>query len=255
MGTLLDITGLRANTTAAFRQALYDQATAAGYDPSYIAAVLRLESNFNPAAINPGGHAAGILQWWDSLFPATAMAAGRPEVQWTDLPNMSAEEQVPFVIAYLQQATSAPLVTPTDYRLAVFMPAYVGASPDTVLGQRNGTGTIRGGLSLGTVYAQNAGLDTNGDGLITVGDVGDQIENLVADARTRAPIDLSDDSGDTLPPGGSIGGALPVLLVMSGLFFCPHCSARCPVKVVFERSEQPHHDLPHPAPHPAPKHA
>lgn len=250
METLLDIAGLRANTTPSFRQALFDQATAAGYDPSFIAAVLRLESNFNPAAINPGGHAAGILQWWDSLFPNTAAAAGRSDVRWSDLPNMSAEDQLPFVIAYLQQATSMPLGTPTDYRLAVFMPAFVGASPGTVLGQRGSSQLLAGtNLSLGTIYSQNQGLDTNGDGLITVSDVGSQIENLVADARTRAPIELSSDSAaDTLPPGGSIAGAA-MLLTLAGLFFCPHCSARCPVKVVFERLEPTHHDLPHFPPH------
>jgi tail lysozyme len=244
MATLLDIAGLRSQTTPEFRQALYDQATAAGYDPSFIAAVLRLESNFNPAAINPGGHAAGILQWWDSLFPNTAAAAGRSDVQWSDLPSMSAEQQLPFVIAYLQQATAAQLTTPTDYRLAVFMPAFVGASPGTVLGQRGSSQLLPGtNLSLGTIYSQNQGLDTNGDGLITVADVGNQIESLVADARTRAPIELSSDAADTLPPGGSI--ATPaMLLTLAGLFFCPHCSARCPVKVVFERLE-PHHDAPH----------
>lgn len=238
MASLLDIAGLR-GAPSDFRQALYEQATAAGYDPSYIAAVIKLESNFNPAARNPGGHALGLLQWWDSLFPNTAQAAGRPDVQWSDLASMSAAEQVPFVIAYLQQATGAELRTPTDYRLAVFMPAFVGASPDTVLGQRGSSQLLPGtNLSLGTIYSQNQGLDANGDGLITVADVGGQIERLVADARTRAPIDLSSDVADTLPPGPPIPAAL--LLTLAGLFFCPHCSAKVPVRVVFERPEIPH---------------
>lgn len=254
MSELLDIDGLRANTTPEFRAALVQQATDAGYDPSYIAAVIRLESDFNPAARNPGGHALGLLQWWDSLFPSTAAAAGQAGVQWNDLASLTATEQLPFVMAYLQHATTRDLVTPTDYRMAVFMPAFVGASPSTVLGQANSAALLPGtNLSLGTIYAQNQGLDTNGDGVITVGDVGSQIESLVADARTRAPIEVDDGLPDTLPPLGKLASPA-VLLTLAGLFFCPHCSVRCPVKVTFGLLEPDGHEPPHPPPH-LPPHA
>jgi hypothetical protein len=241
---LLDISGLVAKTTPSFRDELYRLATAAGYNPSYIAAVIELESGFNPSALNPGGHALGLLQWWDSYFPSTARAAGMPNVRWSDLAKMSAVEQLPFVIAYFEQATSKPLLTPTDYRMAVFMPAFVGAPDTTVLGKKGSTDKLGStGLSLGVVYEQNSGLDLNHDGVIDVGDVGAGIEDLVTAARMRPPVPVTVPDS-VLPPPAAAPSTFPVTataaisgaaVVSLGLFFCPYCSKPCSAQLsVFE---------------------
>lgn len=238
MASLLDIPDLVAKTTPSFRDELFRVSTEAGYNPSYIAAVIKLESDFNPAALNPGGHALGLLQWWDTYFPATAAAAGMPSVQWRDLQRMSAVEQLPFVIGYLRQAAPGKaLLTPTDYRLAVFMPAYVGASPMKVLGKKGSTLQLDNtGLSLGKVYDQNAGLDLDHDGEITVADLGRGIEAMVADARQRPPVPVNSDSTAPLPAPPAVPSTFPVgareavdgaAVVSLGLFFCPSCGKPC----------------------------
>jgi Transglycosylase SLT domain len=241
MASLLDIPGLLLKTTPSFRDELYRLATLAGYNPSFIAAVIALESGFDPAALNPHGHALGLLQWWDSYWPSTARAAGMPDVKWAELAHMSAVEQLPFVIAYFQQATQKPLVTPTDYRLAVFMPAFVGAPPSTVLGQKGSHSELGStGLSLGTIYDQNAGLDLNHDGVISVGDVGQGIEAVIADARRRAPVPVTDlppvNAPSTFPATAAeaISGAAIVSL---GLFFCPYCSKPCNAHITVSEVE------------------
>ena len=97
---LLDIEGLRDRTSEDFRAALVQQAKASGFEPSFIAAVMRLESNFKPDAVNPNGHAGGLIQFWDSLFPPVAAAAGRPSVSWQQMVRLPAIDQLPFVMAY-----------------------------------------------------------------------------------------------------------------------------------------------------------
>jgi hypothetical protein len=69
---------------------------------------------------------------------------------------------------------------PGDYYLAVFMPKYIGYDYGTVLFRAGETG-----------YTQNRGLDRNGDGLITVGDVVGVVEGVVEAARARPPIEVS----------------------------------------------------------------
>ncbi len=69
---------------------------------------------------------------------------------------------------------------PGDYYLAVFYPAYIGRDPSTVIFSSGDTG-----------YAQNSGLDRNGDGLITVGDVTGTVDGVVASALTRPPLEVT----------------------------------------------------------------
>lgn len=216
MPDLLDIAGLRERTTKHFRYELWRQSTEAGLNPSYIAAVLRLESNFDPNVQNKGGAPAlGLLQFWRDYFPGVVARAARshPElagVRWEDLRTLSAVAQIPFVIAYFEGVPALHVAsTPSDYYVATFMPRFVGYPSSTVLGRRDSAELLNGTkIKLGTVYAQNAGLDVDRDGVITVGDVGRKVEAVVADARKRAPI-VVDDSDDTLssmqastlPPG------------------------------------------------------
>jgi hypothetical protein len=228
MAELLDIAGLRDRTTPRFRYELWRQASEAGLNPSYIAAVMRLESNFDPNIQNKGGAPAlGLLQFWRDYFPAVVARAARarPElagVQWEDLRRLDAVTQIPLVISYFEGVPALHVQsTPTDYYVATFMPRFVGYPSSTVLGRKGSDEFVSGTkLKLGTVYAQNAGLDVDKDGVITVGDIGRKVESVVSDAKKRAPIQVDDTDGETLP--GLQAGLAPtsgyVLLLLPAFF-------------------------------------
>jgi hypothetical protein len=43
-----------------------------------------------------------------------------------------------------------------------------------------------------TLYEQNAGLDRDGNGVITVGDLAGKVDGMIAAARSRTPLQLPD---------------------------------------------------------------
>ena len=231
--SLLDVGHLSALTTPAFRRALYEQATAAGFDPDAINAVIAVESGFNPNIQNAGGAPAlGLLQFWDMFFPAVAARAGRPDVQWDDLRSLTAEQQVPFVIAYFQGTPIAASSKPHDagdYYVATLLPAFVGAPDATVVGVKGSTDTLLNqsggstGLSLGKVYSQNAWLDKNGTGRITVADIKRPTRSLIAAAQSlpRVAVDSSSSPAPSKTPGAS-----SLLALAGSVFFCRSCGAR-----------------------------
>ena len=77
---------------------------------------------------------------------------------------MDGVEQLDYVYKYFKM-TGVGSGSLGDLYMAVFMPKYVGYDDTTVLGQSGAPGFS------GKVYAQNAGLDRNRDGTITVADV------------------------------------------------------------------------------------
>lgn len=225
---MLDVVGLQARTDNAFRSSLFSRATESDLNPDYIAAVMALESGFDPNVQNKGGAPAlGLIQFWRDYFPQIAARAGRPDVQWDALRSMSAVDQVPFVIAYYQGTRVSRESSPTDYYMATFMPAFVGKPPSFELGRRDSTEQIAG-LSKAKVYAQNAGLDSDRDGSITVGDVGKKIESIVATARQRPRVSVVLFSeGDDGSPPSSAEPTGPLIAGMGGvLFFCRSCGSR-----------------------------
>lgn len=147
-----------------------------GLNPSYIAAVMKVETGgtYSPSIRNPDTGATGLIQF----MPRTAEAMG---TSTSELARMSNVQQLEYVKRFFRPYLSRirPDV-PGDYYLAVFMPAYIGRDPGTVLFSAGDTG-----------YAQNAGLDRNGDGLITVGDVTGTVDGVVAAAMTRPPLEVS----------------------------------------------------------------
>lgn len=172
---MLDIAGLR-NTSGSFRSALAEMALSLGLDPSYIAAVMAIETGrtFSPSIQNPFTQATGLIQF----MPATARAMGTTV---DDLKRMSAVRQLEYVKAFFRPHVGRirPNV-PGDYYLAVFYPAYIGRDPGTVIFAAGDTG-----------YAQNSGLDRNGDGFITVGDVTGTVDGVVARAAELPPIEVT----------------------------------------------------------------
>jgi len=172
---MLDIAGL-SSTPESFRSALAEMALSLGLDPSYIAAVMAIETGrtFSPSIQNPYTRATGLIQF----MPATATAMG---TTIDDLKRMSAVTQLEWVKRFfLPKVSRIRPNVPGDYYLAVFYPAAIGRDPGTVIFSRGETG-----------YMQNAGLDRNGDGLITVGDVTGTVDGVVARAQQLPPLEVT----------------------------------------------------------------
>lgn len=177
--SLLDLPGLSARESAepGFALALQGVADRLGLDPNFIGAVMSLESGYNPQAVNKQGGATGLIQF----MPATATGLGTSAAA---LKAMTAIQQLPFVEKYYQAAGRAiHKDTPGDYYMATFLPAYVGKPAEFVIAER--------GMP---IYDQNAGLDADHDGTLTVGDVWAKIDGAVAAARARPMLSIDTDT-------------------------------------------------------------
>ena len=140
-----------------FKNKLEKVASSLGVRSSDLMAIFRQESGVNPAAVNPMSGATGLIQF----MPNTARSLG---TSTAELKNMNAVEQLDYVYKYFKM-TGVGDGKLGDLYMAVFMPKYVGADDNTVLGQYNDSGFSK------KVYDQNKGLDRDRDGKITVADV------------------------------------------------------------------------------------
>ena len=168
--SFIDLPGLREREAKepGFATALTDVAARLGLEPSLIAAVMSMESGFDPRAKNASSDAVGLIQF----MPKTASALGTSS---SALERMTAVQQLPFVEKFFR-AKGIRSDVPGDYYLATYMPVFVGSSDNTVVATRGQP-----------EYDQNAGLDSNGDGVITVGDVAARINAVVAAAASKPP--------------------------------------------------------------------
>ena len=209
MASLADLPGL-SRTTPEFRAALVQLARDNDLDPDKIGAVIAIESGFRANDQNARGERAlGLIQFWKDYFPELARAAGM-NVSWDDLRTMSATEQLPLVMAYFRLRRLKASSSATDYLVATFLPSQIGKPSGTVLALRGSSDLLPGTkLKLGTIYASNPTYDTNGDGVITVGDLQERIEGVLDAAATRLRIPVDDDAELPLmhpaPPSSALG--------------------------------------------------
>lgn len=164
---------------------LRQQAAAAGLSPDALAAVIKHESGWNPSVGSQGDAGsdvhAGLIQFSKNLWPGVAAAAGRPDVSFEEMRGMSAEDQIPFVVAYYKGKGLTPDSAPGDYKLATYKPKYLKEGDDFVLDDAASTKGVkvkpetarldRNGDGIINSYEQNASLDTNKDGKVTAGEV------------------------------------------------------------------------------------
>ena len=181
MRELLRVHGIE-QTTEAFRRKLIRISDAISFDPSYIAAVISFETagTFSPTIKNPRSGFVGLIQFG----PDAARALGTSISQLLD---MTATKQLSYVKEYfLHYKKRIRPAEPLDYYLAVFSPKFVGSPASAAM------------YSLGEpAYEQNKGLDVDGDGVITVGDVAARFSRVIGDARAREPliVDMDAESG------------------------------------------------------------
>ncbi len=192
-------------TTNAFRWALVEMARKLDLDPSYIAAVMSVESNFDSKLSNqlcikatgdPNKCATGLIQF----MPNTAKAMG---TSTTELRAMSPIAQLEYVRRFYAPYKGR-LKTPGDFYIATFCPALIGKAPETVVFER---GVEKPALCAPNVssdrgYQLNAGLDLDKDGKITVRDVTTKITRAVNAARGRSRIVVTPESPATKKRGG-----------------------------------------------------
>lgn len=124
-------------------------------DPAELLAVMNSESGLNPSSRNKWTKATGLIQF----MPQTALSLGTTVDK---LRNMSQIEQLDYVEKFLVRAKNAYIkgdrtLTAGDLYGLVFMPAKSGEDVLAVRGSK--------------AYKQNAGLDYDGDGVISRNDL------------------------------------------------------------------------------------
>lgn len=147
-----------------------------GMNPNDLLGIMAFETggSFSPSIPNAAGSGAtGLIQF----MPSTARGLGTTTEA---LAGMTRAEQMRYVEAYFRPFAGR-LNNFGDAYMAVLWPAAVGKSDDYVL------------FSGGKAYEQNAGLDLNGDGVITRGEA-------VAKAAQRAGVT------NFQSPTGPVGG-------------------------------------------------
>jgi hypothetical protein len=148
-----------------FRWYLVSKSRELGLNPDCIAGVMALESGMDPTAVNQSSNATGLIQ----LMPAYAKRFGGVK----NVKGMSAEEQLEKIVMPHFASMSALRKSQNcgDYYMANFLPAFIGAPDDKVLGEKGSQQELVKGLTLGAVYNGNPGFDQDHDGVFTAGDV------------------------------------------------------------------------------------
>jgi Transglycosylase SLT domain len=170
-GTLqfLPVRGIE-NVSEEFKDRVYEIATDLGIDTNHLMAVMSFETGgtFSPSVRNAAGSGAtGLIQF----MPSTAKALGTSVEK---LAAMTAEDQLDYVRQYFEPS-SGKLKNVEDTYMAVLWPAGIGKGSAHVI-FRKGDGR----------YEQNAGLDTNGDGEVTVGEAAGMVSGILIAAEEKA---------------------------------------------------------------------
>jgi hypothetical protein len=130
---------------------------------SWVMACIAFESgeSFSASVRNQAGSSAvGLIQF----MPATARGLGTTT---EDLEDMSPVAQLVYVQRYFEPYKGR-IRSLADMYMAILMPRYIGAAGDAVI------------FTDGTAYRQNAGLDANTDGKITVDEAVDRVRQKLA---------------------------------------------------------------------------
>ncbi len=169
------LTAYITNNNSAFIAKVQNIATQLGINPDWLMVVMFFESSLKPTAYNATTGAVGLLQW----LPSTAASLG---TNAADLLGMSNVDQLDYVYYYLEPY-SGQMNNVYDVYLATFFPAAIG-KPDSWVMQ---TST----LSAQTVAQYNPALDLNGDGVITVGEFKQWIDNQLKEKELYDLIKLT----------------------------------------------------------------
>jgi len=163
-----------------------------GLDADKLNRVIGFETKgtWDPSIPNPNGVHAGLIQFSKELWPGVAKAAGKPEVTWDQMRQMSVAEQMPFVTSYFKEKGITKDSSLGDYYMAVAAPGLIDA-PDDRVAYGPGSKGVK----------QNPSWDLDKDGQITAG----ELRNVLPEGSGR--FDMQADARRNGAPGS--GGYLP----------------------------------------------
>jgi len=187
-----------------------------------LAAIMSIESVFDPHIVNADSGATGLIQF----IPSTAIMLGTT-VQ--DLRKMTFQQQLPYVVKFYKRNGCTGLPGVGDLYLCTFCPSLRRAADSEIVARQGepSKSPCHSSASEDTVYRQNSGLDANKDGVITAGDVRRKVEGIIDRSPGRIQID------ETVPPegvasskrsgfnwfiGGAIAAGAAVLAWKQGVF-------------------------------------
>ena len=171
MATVAAVPGLSEHPPQVVRR-LWDIAEANNWNADAIAAVIALESRWNPKAKNPtpGQTASGLLQWIDSS--KARMGVTRQQVD-----KMGAYDQLALVERYYRQVGARPIV-PGDYYLIPYgRPDAIGKPDSFVLDDCASSDTKQANRC-----KLNPGLQ-DGSGRITAGSVRSKVDRALSGVK------------------------------------------------------------------------
>jgi hypothetical protein len=160
---LIDKAAMFIPDTWAFAQKVKEIAHSLDVPAEWLMAVMYTESRFNPRAKNlKGSGAVGLIQW----MPATAKDFGTTS---EELLAMPAETQLEYMFAYLQRVKQkyGDFDSLTDFYLAILYPKAISQDYCYSLFSKPAR-----------AYKQNAGLDENKDGRVTVSDIDKRMRRI-----------------------------------------------------------------------------
>lgn len=168
-----------------------------GLDPNWLMIVMRFETanTFSPSVRNKDSGAVGLIQFTEKGISGLGVTLAQ-------LAAMTAVEQLDYVEKYLNPYKGKMTDLYNNY-LAVFAPAYVGR-PDTQ----------KVYASPSSAYTANRALDTNNDGVITVGEIKEVIKRYIPAGYSSGANVLTTVASNPFPVAALVIGLVILFLIL-----------------------------------------
>ena len=195
--TLTGVSKQRIGNDKEFLKRVNEVSAKIGANPADLLGLMASESGLNPQARNPSG-ATGLIQF----MPGTARGLGTSTAA---LYRMNRVQQMDYVEKFLLKF-SPKNPTPGHLYTSVFLPAFAKKPANYVVAKRGGF-RDDWGHHPAAWYTQNSGLDMNGDGSITIAELGQRIKqkqkSFGIGGGSRIDVDSIPDSPDSLTASGA----------------------------------------------------
>lgn len=173
--------GNHPRVTPRFRSIALTIASAIRIDASHLMACIKFESDFDPAARNPGSTGTGLIQF---------MAATAIDLNTTveALAAMSSEDQLLFVYKYFLPYVGK-LQTLSDTYMAILLPTEIGLPEDAVIFPAGSKAMLA-----------NRGLDIDHDGEVTKAEAASFVAAALAQGMQTGNVFETDDDAQQAAP-------------------------------------------------------